>query len=186
MHLIYRILFLFILSFGLYTNEAHAFENPVKRGFVIGSATVGIAGVSTLAGGLATVAVHGNVYDSIVVGIAVGGIVTPIGAMLIAPSLGSDSSAVLRNTAISSVISSGLCIIAYLAVKEEWSEMLFIVGAVGLFVVTPIVTGLTASSSPSETVASMPPAMRFSPTDSMVLSPVITTEYKGLMVSFSY
>lgn len=81
MRSIHALLFLCIFSFGFHTKTAHAaFENPVARGFVMGGATVGIASVTALAGGFTTIAIHADLYDSMVVGIAVGGLLTPVGS----------------------------------------------------------------------------------------------------------
>ena len=153
--------FLFF-SVLLSSSDAQAeIEDPLQRGLVVG----GVTALSTVVGTVAGVNIGGRLFvrplDGAFWGAAWGtAIMAPIGAMLVSKPVGADQWIVTGSTAATSVF--GLTLIMTANSRLDTS----MAGLATLFLMPTFSSGIAAGLAPQ--------------TNQIAVSPVITTQYRGL------
>ena len=149
----------FGFSFLLATNNAHAeIEDPIQRGLAVG----GVTALSTVVGTVAGANIGGHLFGVPLEGAFWGAaIMAPIGAMLISKPVGADQWIVTGSTAATSVFGLTLIMTANSGLDMSMA------GLVTLFFMPTLSSGIAAGLAPQ--------------TYQYSVSPVITTQYRGLV-----
>ena len=145
-------------SILLSSSSAHAeIEDPLQRGLVVG----GVTALSTVVGTIAGANIGGRLFGIPLEGAFWGAaIMAPIGAMLVSKPVGADQWIVTGSTAATSVFGLTLIMTANSGLDTSTA------GLVTLFLMPTFSSGIAAGLAPQ--------------TNQIAVSPVITTQYRGL------
>lgn len=150
-------------SFLLATNNARAeIEDPIQRGLVVG----GVTALSTVIGTIAGANIGGRLKSEPMRGALWGAaILAPVGAMLVSKPVGANQWIVTGSTAATSIF--GLTLI-----MTTNSDRVLDSGLVALFFMPTFGSGIAAGLAPQ--------------TNQYAVSPVITSQYRGLVFQSTF